>query len=314
MLAWTVAVGLSVLVGRARRSGSSAARRWPCSSAALPADVAAGVRARRARRALAAAPADRRVGSAWSSLTSSSSPRRSAPSRCRPTADAAPQLRVVVSNLYVLNPDPAEAGRFLRGLDADVVVVPELDARGLRGLRRSGLLEDLPHVVAELGTRDETVGLLSRLPLAGRVDPAGRRPGAAARDRRRRRDARAPARRAHAAAAVGVRGAVARRARPTSRRRCGPSSCRSSCSATSTPTATTRRSAGCSTPGLRDAHDERGRGLARTFPVVAAGAAPRPRPRAGRRRRAARRPRRPRGAACPAATTSRSSPTSPSVG
>ena len=82
-----------------------------------------------------------------------------------PAGPAAPQLRVVVSNLYVLNPDPAEAGRFLRGLDADVVVVPELDARGLRGLRRSGLLEDLPHLVVERGHRDETVGLLSRLPL-----------------------------------------------------------------------------------------------------------------------------------------------------
>jgi endonuclease/exonuclease/phosphatase (EEP) superfamily protein YafD len=59
-------------------------------------------------------------------------------------AAVAPRLRVVVANLYVLNPDPAAAGRFLRGLDADVVVVPELDARGLRGLRRSRLLEDLP--------------------------------------------------------------------------------------------------------------------------------------------------------------------------
>lgn len=77
----------------------------------------------------------------------------------------APGLRVVVSNLFVLNPDPVEAGRALRRLDADVVVAPELDARGLRALRRSGLLEDLPHVVAELGTRRETVGLFSRLPL-----------------------------------------------------------------------------------------------------------------------------------------------------
>lgn len=83
-----------------------------------------------------------------------------------PLGPADPQLRVVVSNLYVLNPDPVAAGRSLRGLDADVVVVPELDARGLRGLRASGLLEDLPHVVAEVGHRDETVGLLSRLPLA----------------------------------------------------------------------------------------------------------------------------------------------------
>jgi endonuclease/exonuclease/phosphatase (EEP) superfamily protein YafD len=81
-------------------------------------------------------------------------------------AAAAPGLRVAVANLYVLNPDPAEAGRSLRTLDADVVVVPELDTRGLAGLRRSGLLEDLPHVVAELGPRGDTVGLLSRLPLS----------------------------------------------------------------------------------------------------------------------------------------------------
>ena len=80
-------------------------------------------------------------------------------------AATAPHLRVVVSNLFVQNPDPAEAGRTLRRLQADVVVVPELDARGLRGLRRSGLLDDLPHVVAEVGHRPETVGLLSRLPL-----------------------------------------------------------------------------------------------------------------------------------------------------
>jgi endonuclease/exonuclease/phosphatase (EEP) superfamily protein YafD len=82
-----------------------------------------------------------------------------------PAAASAPRLRVVVSNLYLLNPDPAEAGRALRRLDPDVVVVPELDTRGLSGLRRSGLLDDLPHVVVELGAREETVGLLSRLPL-----------------------------------------------------------------------------------------------------------------------------------------------------
>ena len=83
-------------------------------------------------------------------------------------ATTAPRLRVVVSNLYVRNPDPAEAGRALRALRPDVVVLPELDGRGLRGLQASGLLTDLPHVVAELGTREETVGLLSRLPLADR--------------------------------------------------------------------------------------------------------------------------------------------------
>jgi endonuclease/exonuclease/phosphatase (EEP) superfamily protein YafD len=79
--------------------------------------------------------------------------------------DGAP-LRVVVANLYVLNPDPARAGRAVRALDADVVVVPELSLAGLDGLRASGLLDDLPYSVARLGAREETVGLFSRLPLA----------------------------------------------------------------------------------------------------------------------------------------------------
>jgi hypothetical protein len=45
---------------------------------------------------------------------------------------------VVVANLYVLNLRPARAGRALRGAAARRVVVPELDARGLRALRASG--------------------------------------------------------------------------------------------------------------------------------------------------------------------------------
>lgn len=84
----------------------------------------------------------------------------------RPAAAAdAPRLRVVTANLFVLNPEPAAAGRALRALQPDVLVVPELSSEGLAGLRESGLLEDLPHAVAELGTREETVGLFSRLPL-----------------------------------------------------------------------------------------------------------------------------------------------------
>ena len=97
------------------------------------------------------------------------------------TADArpvenAPRLRVVTANLFVLNPDPAAAGRTLRALRPDVLVVPELSAEGLAGLREAGLLQDLPHAVAELGTRQETVGLFSRLPLrdVGTRGAAGR--------------------------------------------------------------------------------------------------------------------------------------------
>lgn len=79
--------------------------------------------------------------------------------------EQAPGLTVVVANLFVQNPTPEAAGRALRALQPDVVVVPELGAAGLAGLRASGLLEDLPHGSYDLGRREETVGLFSRLPL-----------------------------------------------------------------------------------------------------------------------------------------------------
>ena len=82
-----------------------------------------------------------------------------------PAAPGAPRLRVAVANLYVLNPDPRATGAALRALDLDVLVVPELTAPGLVGLRASGLLADLPHAVVADDARRETVGLLSRLPL-----------------------------------------------------------------------------------------------------------------------------------------------------
>lgn len=80
-------------------------------------------------------------------------------------AAAAPRLRVAVANLYVLNRDPVATGRALRALDLDVLVVPELDPAGLAGLRASGLLDDLPHAVVDGQASQETVGLLSRRPL-----------------------------------------------------------------------------------------------------------------------------------------------------
>lgn len=84
--------------------------------------------------------------------------------RAAPVPDGAEQaarLRVVVANLYVRNPDPKRAGEALRDLDPDVLVVPELDGRGLAGLRASGLLDDLPHAVTGADTGAETVGLFS---------------------------------------------------------------------------------------------------------------------------------------------------------
>lgn len=88
-------------------------------------------------------------------------------------AAGAPSLRVVTANLYVVNPDPEGAGRVLRTLEPDVLVVPELSAGGLAGLRASGLLDDLPHSVLDLGPRQESVGLFSRSPLQDVTRRAG---------------------------------------------------------------------------------------------------------------------------------------------
>ena len=80
-------------------------------------------------------------------------------------AREAPRLRVVTANLYVLNPTFTEAGRALRELRPDVLVVPELSAEGLAGLREAGLLAELPHSVVLLEDSREAVGLFSRFPL-----------------------------------------------------------------------------------------------------------------------------------------------------
>ena len=163
MLAWTVAVGLAVVVVLralgAERGTALALLVGALPLTLLPAYALVALAALWRRRLLTAvslALVAAHVLVVVPCLGAEPVPARAA---------AAPHLRVVVANLYVLNPDPAEAGRALRRLQADVLVVPELDARGLRGLRRSGLLDDLPHLVAELGHRPETVGLLSRLPL-----------------------------------------------------------------------------------------------------------------------------------------------------
>lgn len=76
-----------------------------------------------------------------------------------------PRLRVVTANLYVLNPSSEAAGRVLRDLRPDVLVVPELSEAGLEGLRTAGLLDDLPHSVVRFDSREETVGLFSTRPL-----------------------------------------------------------------------------------------------------------------------------------------------------
>ena len=163
VLAWTVAAGLAVLVVvRAlgvERGTTLALLVGALPLVLLPAYVLLGLAALWRRRLLTVVA----LGLAVAHVLVVAPALGAEPAAS--AAATAPRLRVVVSNLYVLNPDPERAGRALRRLDADVVVVPELDARGLAGLRAAGLLDDLPHVVVERDAREETVGLLSRLAL-----------------------------------------------------------------------------------------------------------------------------------------------------
>ncbi len=181
------------------------------------------------------------------------------------TATAA-RLRVVVSNLSVLNPDPERAGRALRALRPDVVVVPELDARGLAGLRASGLTDDLPHVVAELGARPETVGLLSRLPLSAvTTRTAGGRELPRATVRVGGVDVRLLA--AHPLPPLSVLALLWRR----SLRDLAAEAAATTLPAVVAGDLNADRDhapfRALLDTGLRDAHDERGRGLARTWPA-----------------------------------------------
>ena len=176
-------------------------------------------------------------------------------------------LRVVTANLYVLNEQPEAAGRVLRALRPDVLVVPELDADGLAGLTAAGLLDDLPFVMSPFEGRAETVGLLSRFPLR---DQEVRRTGGRALPR--------------ATVSVGGRDIrlVAHHPFPpvTGLERLWRESLadlRREVDETDLPVvvagdlnadrdhAVFRR---LFDVGLRDAHDERGRGLARTWPAA----------------------------------------------
>ncbi len=186
-----------------------------------------------------------------------------------PGTEAAPRLRVVVSNLYVLNPTPEKAGRALRALRPDVLIVPELDARGLAGLTAAGLLAELPVAGGRGGARRETVGLFSRTPLS---DTTTREVGG-----------RALPRATVQVGGVAVRLLAVHPLPPISvfepLWRSALADLRDEAAGLTLPAvvagdfnadrdhAPFRRLLGAG--GLRDAHDERGRGLARTYPAGA---------------------------------------------
>lgn len=88
------------------------------------------------------------------------------------TAVGAPRLRVVTANVLSDNPDLERLAASLRALDADVLVVVELRPRVLEALRRAGVLDDLPYTTTS--GRPGDVELFSRLPLrnAGHTEAA----------------------------------------------------------------------------------------------------------------------------------------------
>jgi endonuclease/exonuclease/phosphatase (EEP) superfamily protein YafD len=184
-----------------------------------------------------------------------------------PAAAAAPRLRVVTANLYVLNPDPTAAALVLRGLRPDVLVVPELDAAGLAALRSSGLLADLPHAVVEDDARTETVGLFSRLPLR---DTGVRRAAARALPRATvtvaGQDVRLLA--AHPLPPVGVLTGLWRRSLADLAAEVEALALPAVVAGDLNADRDHAAFRALLAAGLRDAHDERGRGLARTWPAA----------------------------------------------
>ena len=80
-----------------------------------------------------------------------------------PGARDAPRLRVVVANVLSNNAELDRLSRTLTALEPDVLVVAELRPRVLEGLRRGGVLDLLPHSTVRAAPGD--VELFSRLPL-----------------------------------------------------------------------------------------------------------------------------------------------------
>jgi len=176
------------------------------------------------------------------------------------------RLRIVTANVYILNPTPEAAFRALRTLQPDVLVVPELGPAGLAGLRASGLMTDLPYSLVQLGGRGETVGLFSRLPLR---DTSTREVGSRALPRATVDVGGVPVRllAVHPLPPLSVfeplwRAALTDLLRESRAVRL-PVVLAGDFNA-DRDHAPFRRLLGS---GLRDAHDERGRGLARTFPA-----------------------------------------------
>jgi endonuclease/exonuclease/phosphatase (EEP) superfamily protein YafD len=88
------------------------------------------------------------------------------PTHIRPQPGAAPKLRLFSANLYDANPDVGPIAGEIRAAGPDVVALQELDPDGAAELRRSGVLDRLPYSVTETRGGASGIGLWSRFPLA----------------------------------------------------------------------------------------------------------------------------------------------------
>ena len=82
------------------------------------------------------------------------------------SAGALPALRLFSANVYHANRDLGRIGQEIRATAPDLVALQEVDPDGAAGLQRSGVLARYPYAVTELRKSPFGIGLWSRLPIA----------------------------------------------------------------------------------------------------------------------------------------------------
>jgi endonuclease/exonuclease/phosphatase (EEP) superfamily protein YafD len=126
-----------------------------------PALVALGIGLWQRRWPLAALSAATAAAHLLSALSGLGEPVR-APS----PAGALPALRLFSANVYHANHDLGRIGQEIRATAPDLVALQEVDPDGAAGLQRSGVLARFPYAVTELRKSAFGIGLWSRLPIA----------------------------------------------------------------------------------------------------------------------------------------------------
>jgi endonuclease/exonuclease/phosphatase family metal-dependent hydrolase len=87
------------------------------------------------------------------------------PDRVRPPAGAVPKLRVFSANIHHANPDVGRLAKEILADAPDIVGLQEVDPDGAEGLRRSGVLRRFPYAVTETRNGASGIALWSRFPL-----------------------------------------------------------------------------------------------------------------------------------------------------